>query len=979
MDADGDFVIVWQSAGQDGSGDGVYGQRYNAAGVAQGTEFLVNTYTTDGQGFSSVAMDADGDFVVVWTSFDQDVSFDSVYGQRYNAAGVAQGTEFLVNTYTTPETYTIPDQNFSSVAMDADGDFVVVWQSLGQDGSSYGIFGQRYNAAGVAQGAEFRLNTFTTDNQRHPSIAMDADGDFIAAWRSDGQDGSSSGVYARRFTGATDNAGAMVTGVFLGDRPLADGDALGGGITEMTVAFSEKLNTRTILTTSVASANSVLNGKNWTLTKDGKAVFGPLDEIAFSFNRDTNRYEASLHFRARLTAGAYTLTVKSAIKDIAGNSLDGNQNGKIDTTGDDFTFRFNVLDFPKAGTEFKVNAYTTNAQSGSSAAVDRSGNFVIVWQGEGTGDGDGIFAQRYNAQGLALGGAFRVNETTGGVQDQASVAMDADGDFAVVWTSGHDAGTFGIFGQRFDAVGAAQGAEFQLNTYTTSNQSNASVAMDALGNFVVTWSSYGQDGSGDAVVARRFDAAGNGQGDDFVVNTATSGDQLFGSVAIDQNGQFVIAWEGAGEGDTSGIFARRFGASGQPLDATGLRINTFTTNGQSRPVVASDKDGNFVVAWHGAGTGDGDGVFSRKFSSDGVAIDATELRVNTATTGGRSDVSVARGVSGEFVLAWTSGSQDGSSTGVFAQRYGFAPSLTAFGAAVAYREGAVPTILSTGIVFTNPYAADLRGGKVEVSLGGPFEQDDRLSVVHQGNAANQVGVQGNALFFGGKRIGRMTYNVANGRLTIEFTTFDATTAAVQAVLRRIGYSSVSANPLTTPRTASMVAVDRTGKAGLVVQKTVTVQAVNSPPKINVFAGQTAIATTGGFTDLVAAGASIADPDTTNFTGGKLTLQLTNGRTGDTLSFASTGNGPGEIRVDTGLKKLFYEGIEIGSYTGGTGATALVVTLNANANATSATALLRSLQFATTGTTGNRTLTAKLQDLATGGVISPIVSKTIEVL
>jgi hypothetical protein len=86
MDADGDFVVVWQSFIQDGSSDGVYAQAYNAAGEAQGGEFPTNTYTTDSQGNSSIAMDADGNFVVVWVSYGQDASStDGVYAQRYDS------------------------------------------------------------------------------------------------------------------------------------------------------------------------------------------------------------------------------------------------------------------------------------------------------------------------------------------------------------------------------------------------------------------------------------------------------------------------------------------------------------------------------------------------------------------------------------------------------------------------------------------------------------------------------------------------------------------------------------------------------------------------------------------------------------------------------------------------------------------------------------------------------------------------------
>ena len=92
---------------------------------------------------------------------------------RQLLAATPVGGEFLVNTTTADS------QTRASMAMDADGDFVVAWQSNLQDGSGNGIFAQRYNAAGVAQGIEFRVNTTTANFQVSPDIAMDADGDFV--------------------------------------------------------------------------------------------------------------------------------------------------------------------------------------------------------------------------------------------------------------------------------------------------------------------------------------------------------------------------------------------------------------------------------------------------------------------------------------------------------------------------------------------------------------------------------------------------------------------------------------------------------------------------------------------------------------------------------------------------------------------------------------------------------------------------------
>ena len=200
--ADGGFVVSWTSFDQDGSGLGIYAQRYNAAGVAAGAEFQVNTFSTGSQFAPSITALADGGFVVSWQSNGQDGSVSGIYAQRYNAAGGAAGAEFQVNTFT------LSHQFLPSITALADGGFVVSWQSNGQDGSLYGIYAQRYNAAGLAASAEFQVNTTTLSDQTQPSITALADGGFVVSWTSFNQDGSGTGIYAQRYNAAGGAAGA---------------------------------------------------------------------------------------------------------------------------------------------------------------------------------------------------------------------------------------------------------------------------------------------------------------------------------------------------------------------------------------------------------------------------------------------------------------------------------------------------------------------------------------------------------------------------------------------------------------------------------------------------------------------------------------------------------------------------------------------------------------------------------------------------
>jgi hypothetical protein len=198
--SNGTFVVVWESFLQDGSGWGVFGQRYLPSGVPSGGEFRVNTYTTDDQRGPSVAVDFAGNFVVVWTSDLQDGSSNGVFGQRYSATGAALGPEFRVNTFT-------PSGQVGPAAAWLATGFVVVWASLGQDGANLGVFGQRYTETGDPVGPEFQVNTYTKYDQLSPRVAAIPTGEFVVVWTSQGdtcpgcggQDGSSDGVFGQRY------------------------------------------------------------------------------------------------------------------------------------------------------------------------------------------------------------------------------------------------------------------------------------------------------------------------------------------------------------------------------------------------------------------------------------------------------------------------------------------------------------------------------------------------------------------------------------------------------------------------------------------------------------------------------------------------------------------------------------------------------------------------------------------------------------
>ncbi len=192
-DAAGDFVVVWLSLAQDGDLSGLFGRRFASSGTALGSEFQINTYTAGAQMSVALAGGAAGDFVVVWESVNQDHSLSGIFGQRFASDGARLGSEFQVNTYT------LGAQQDPAVARDEAGNFVIVWTSFAQDGDDDGVVGRRFASSGAASGTEFVINSMTLGRQANPDVASAADGAFLVTW-DDGGDSLSGEVFGRRFT-----------------------------------------------------------------------------------------------------------------------------------------------------------------------------------------------------------------------------------------------------------------------------------------------------------------------------------------------------------------------------------------------------------------------------------------------------------------------------------------------------------------------------------------------------------------------------------------------------------------------------------------------------------------------------------------------------------------------------------------------------------------------------------------------------------
>jgi hypothetical protein len=334
-----------------------------------------------------------------------------------------------------------------------------------------------------------------------------------------------------------------------------------------------------------------------------------------------------------------------------------------------------------AGAEIAVTTTTTASayQGAPVVAWLPAGDYVVAWQEQSaTTGGWDVLAQRYQAGGAAVGPLLQVSGPSSAFCRQfPAAAADAAGDFVIVWQSNEESGgVHGIFGQLFTSAGQPEGAVFQVNSPSASDDQAPAVAMAPDGRFFVVWQNGGEDGGSWGVLGRPFAAGGAAASGVVGINQTTAGAQHSPAVAYlppsaaEAAERFEVVWQsegqdGAGTG-ASGIEGRAFDGAGNALSAE-LAINAPATGAHAQPRIASDPSGNFVVAWENLTAG-GSAVLARRFNAAGTALSGQQA-VDASPTGPQHDPAVATNALGEFVVVWDSLSQDGSGAAVLAQQF----------------------------------------------------------------------------------------------------------------------------------------------------------------------------------------------------------------------------------------------------------------------------------------------------------------------
>ena len=328
-----------------------------------------------------------------------------------------------------------------------------------------------------------------------------------------------------------------------------------------------------------------------------------------------------------------------------------------------------------ATTELRVNTTTAGSQQTTilpinlnplatqqAVAADSAGNFVVAWSGNGSGDLDGIYFQRYASSGSALGGETLVNVTTVDAQTNPVVGRAAsNGKYAIAWNSNS-----GVYGRMFNANGTVASGVITIAAGSSSTRNYVdSIAVDADGDFVVLYKQFVKKGFSESRYwqVQRYNAAGQAQGSAIRVTTLNliNGQA---SLASDSSGNFIVVW------DDGSINAQRYTNSGKKVGSL-INVNSSVPGGevQWQSNVGRDADGDSVVTWV-VRQRDGSNHLTYEHYVQVLNKDGTKRGSPfiAQTTLLEAPASIAVHPGGDFVLSWTD-SDPTTATNVYAQPF----------------------------------------------------------------------------------------------------------------------------------------------------------------------------------------------------------------------------------------------------------------------------------------------------------------------
>jgi hypothetical protein len=414
-----------------------------------------------------IVSDGAGGAIAAWKDYRSGSSYD-IYAQRVNGAGVPLWTADGVALCTAAG-----DQDFPTIVSDGAGGAIVTWEDDRGGDSNWDIYAQRVNAAGVPQWTANGVALCTAAGpQLNPTIASDGAAGAIVTWR-DGRTGYVH-IYAQRVNAAgvpqwTADGVALCTAAVGQDLPTIVSDGAGGAIV------------------------------TWF---DGRHGSGTADIYAQQVNAaGVPQWTAD---GVALCTAAGNQILPTIVSDGAGGAIVTWQDARSGTNNDIYAQRvaFGVPQWTADGVALCTAA---NDQLNPTIVSDGAGGAIVTWQDYRSGTNYDIYAQRVNKAGVVQWPADGVALcAAANTQDLPAIVSDGAGGAIVTWEDYRNGTNWDIYAQRVNAAGVPQcGADGVKVSTAAGNQDAPTIAAEGAGGAIVTWQD-ARSGTYDDIYAQNF-------------------------------------------------------------------------------------------------------------------------------------------------------------------------------------------------------------------------------------------------------------------------------------------------------------------------------------------------------------------------------------------------------------------------------------------------------------------------------------------
>lgn len=514
------ILLVWNSQGRDGSGNGVYAATFNEAGIQNGNHFLVNTSTIYDQMNGTATALRDGRFLIVWQSWGpfQGIVYDSyeygIYLQIYDENSVRVGENILVNTFNTVNSQTKP-----SVKALLNGIYIITWQSI------YSYYNNYNNSYQLYQKSMLRYYDFDRlasngfyYGRYNPHIAALENGNFVIVWW------ANIPYHECFFTIIDKNRRTLVS-----DKKVNN---------SIELVYKDKKNPKVVSFTNffIIFIMNITNCSQIYATK--------FDLNGNSLSNDVMLTECSNY------NNNYGIILDMKIEKFLDDKfiLIWGQYNSLRDFNNDIYFQIYNQDFTIYKIQTKISLYYNLNEMYPSGAVIINVNtnqfrFVFCWQSYYYNGSWDIFARIFNSDFTIFKEEFMVNSYSNYEQKGAIVVYlkNTDGKFAIFYTSdGINNSSYDIVGQVFDFNGNKIGVEIVINNYRYNSQFLDSVY--STDKYIwLSWYGNTVDNSNYGIGATKVDFNLNFI-KEIYPNSFQYGLQNLSALTISSIGQLVITW-----------------------------------------------------------------------------------------------------------------------------------------------------------------------------------------------------------------------------------------------------------------------------------------------------------------------------------------------------------------------------------------------------------------------------------------------------